>query len=97
MLASTVTTGSRFEVVDHAPGPMPCVIVATWPSGSVVGAPFGPGDHERQLREVGRALRAPRARAAPSTSRVSPVGIDPVAGVDAGERRAQRLRDLPDA
>jgi hypothetical protein len=30
------------------------------------------------------------------TSRVSPDGIDPVADVDAGERRAQRLRDLPD-
>ena len=55
-------------------GPMPCVIVATWPSGIVVGAPFGPGTTQRQLRAGPPRAAAPRARAAPSTSRVSPVG-----------------------
>ena len=46
-----------------------------------------------------RSSARPRASGARRTvtSRVLPVGIDPVAGVDAGERRPQRLRDVADA
>ena len=89
---ATVTTRSRSRWSICA-GPTPCVIVATWPSGSVVGAPLRSRHDERQLREVGARCRATRARAARDVARLA-ARIDPVAGVDAGERRPQRLRDL---
>ena len=49
-------------------GPTPCLIVATWPSGSVVGAPFGPittsGSCRRSSRVAARLGREPHLHVA---------------------------------
>ena len=45
-------------------GPIPCLIVATWPSGIVVGAPFGPA-RRAETAAGRRRCGATRGRAAP--------------------------------
>ncbi len=76
-------------------GPIDGVIRATWPSGIVVGPFATAGDDERQRLEVGD--HAARLRRQPDGDVARLAGrIDPVADVDAGKRRPQRLRHLAD-
>jgi hypothetical protein len=95
-LALTVMTRRRSRWSICA-GPVLGVMVASWPSGMTDGPPPAAGarQHHRQRRQVGRILagagRQPHAHVARLARRV-----DPVAGVDAGERRPERLGDLPD-
>ena len=71
-LASTDTTRSRSRWSMIA-GPTPCLIVATWPSGSVLGAPFGPVTTSGSwLRSS--ALRRDSGASRTSTLRISPLG-----------------------
>ena len=76
-------------------GPIDGVMRATWPSGIVVGRLVGPGDDQRQRLEVGDD-RARLGREADRDVARLARRIDPVADVDAGERRPQRLRHLAD-
>ena len=67
-------------------GPRPVVTVATWPSGTATLRPSGPctnsGSAARSLTLVARLGRQPHVDVARLAGRV-----DPVAGVEAGERR----------
>ena len=51
------------------------------------------GNHERQLREAARAAARVVGEPHHHVPRLA-VRIDPVAGIDAGERRPDRLRDV---
>ena len=76
-------------------GPIDRVIRATWPSGIARAGPVRSGRRQRQRFEIGhdgaRLGREADRHVAGLAGR-----IDPVADVDAGKRRPQRLRHLPD-
>ena len=77
-------------------GPTPVVILATCPSGTATPRPSGPGTKSgsaaRSRTRCARLGRQPHVDVARLARRV-----DPVAGVEAGKRHAQRLRHLADA
>ena len=76
-------------------GPIAGVMRATCPSGMLApglsGPPTSSGSDSRSPTDGARLRREPNRHVARLAGR-----IDPVADVDAGKRRPQRLRHLPD-
>ena len=71
-------------------GPLPIVTVAICSSGTIMLLPATAIGRRSMLLASTRSSGCRRT----ATSRVSPIGIDPVADLDAGEGHAQRLRGV---
>ena len=81
---------------DDLPGPVPVRTVAIWPSGTISCGRSGPVDRERQPLDIGGFGAARRASGGSAPRGSCRSGSTQSPGVDAGERRPQRLRDLAD-